>query len=164
VLGGTNSIFGALSQNSAADRAMAAQRDAARSSMGQAANAAGLEAAKNARRRAQILGEVRAMDNPGTAAGLLLRQADVDASINDQIIKANYSAQARAIRAGYTASAEQIASNTINPLLAGLTGIIGGVSTGLSLGGSIDRAGYASDQADLSQMRLDAMRYGGMPR
>lgn len=139
--------FGGLSyaqaqeQNEATGRAMRSQRNAAETQDRQVDEAAEVERAKNANRAHQIRGRLRVLSAEagiGMAAyEQLERQADYDEAINDHLIRRNRVSQQERIRSGLAANITALESSITNPLLAALSGSLGGLTTGLSIGGAV---------------------------
>lgn len=143
IIGAT--VFGAISsrdaakrQNEAIKKAGASTQQAATIQSEQVVNAARLERRKLALAAAQVEGRIRALaftSGQGTSGsfGTLIRQNTITDIENEEIININLQSQIAAIRTGAQAQVDQLGAGLTSPSLAGITGGLGGLSTGLSI-------------------------------
>lgn len=136
----------ASDQNKAISRSMRSSRDAAAVQQKQITEQAAIEQAKNRNRAAQVRGRLRVLAaGAGTGMGgstlALLRQADYDEAINEQIIETNARHQNERLRSGLDANLLSLESRVQNVLLSTLSGGLGGFNTGLSINGAIESFG-----------------------
>lgn len=145
VTGAGVGIQQAQAKNRAVKRSLAAAQQAAAVQGTQVSRAAALEQEKNRLRSEQILGRLRVaaaesgLDDTGSFENLY-RQADVDAALNSAIIKQNRNDQLARVASGYQADIVSIGSQAVNPILAAFTSGIGGLQTGLAIGGAVTEA------------------------
>ena len=136
-LGAGLSIAQASARNSALDRSSASVRNAARVGYAQTYQQEAIARLKNIResRRAQGLLRVIAAERTGDSGAYraLSMQAAFDSEVDDWIIQTNTQHQIAAIRSRAEAALTELAGQAVNPILAGLTGALGGAQSGLSI-------------------------------
>lgn len=143
--GTATSAQAARRRNDAIERSMASQSRSAAVRQRQVAEQAAVERQKEIDAAHRIRGRLRvAAGEAGVGLGgsyaALMRQADTDAATNVDIINRNENAQQTQLRSGLEANLSTLSSRTQNPLIAGLSGGLSGLQTGLSIGGGIRSA------------------------
>ncbi len=142
--GAGTSVMAARSQNKAIEQQMDAQAKAAGIQQQQLTQQAAVEQTQREREADAIRGRIRVANaesgfgTGGGTFGALMQQADFDEAFNLQILDNNLSNNLAAVKTGADANLASLESKTQNVLLQGITGAIGGASTGLSLGQGIN--------------------------
>lgn len=139
----------ARNQNDAIKKSMESRQQAAELRQDQLAEQAAIERQKQHDRSQQILGRVRvAAAEAGVGMGgtysALAAQAEIDRGRNEQIINRNFLNNVALIQSGQQADHLALSAQMQNPVLAGLTGGLTGLQTGLSISqgiGSLGRLG-----------------------
>lgn len=149
-------IFSAISENRAIQSAIDNARREAIQRQGGASDVAGVRLDQANREGAVRLGRLRVLMGNGAGSEALVRQNAVDTERNRAVALLQYRNEVAAIRGGYRSFTNQAASQTVNPILAGVTGALGGAATGLSIGGAFD------DMTESNRI-LQNLRAGGMP-
>lgn len=137
------SIQQARSQNAAISRAQASQVNAAAVQQEQLVEQAAVERRRIQNQTQQIEGRLRvAAGEAGVGLGgstaALDRQAGIDQATNLTILDNNLENQQQRVTSGLEANLASLSANQQNPLLAGLVGGLGGLQTGLNIGGAIE--------------------------
>lgn len=139
-------VVGAQQQNKAIKRAAAANSRAAEVKSKQVNDAARVERFKRINEANMVRGRLRVA---GSASGggqfaSLLRQAQYDETINQQILDQNTYNELLAVRSGLDANLASLQSQMQSPILSGFIGAIQGASTGLQIGSGINALGEAA--------------------
>jgi hypothetical protein len=122
---------------------MKSQREATIEQQQQLAERAGLERLRNERQAAQAMGRIRASaaeSGVSLASGSVMsleNQAIADQTLNQQIIDQNFQNQVARVRSGAEANLATLSSQHQSPILAGISGALGGAQTGLAIGQSV---------------------------
>lgn len=136
------SAYQASQQNKALRRSEESTRRATEVQNRQLAAAAGQELEVRRREADQTRGRIRVSAGEagiglGGSYAAMMRQADFDLAMNQQIIRQNFMNNVNATNSGYMASMAQLSAQRRNPLLDAFTGGLQGMSTGLSIGSSL---------------------------
>lgn len=114
------------------------------------------------RQQHRLIGRIRvAGSQAGTTGGStlsLIRQADFDAELNRTISDISSRNLVEAARHRFFAQIQSLAGGIVNPTLAGLSGALGGASTGLSIQGAVSsslNSQNTSDQQLLQQRQIE---------
>jgi hypothetical protein len=142
----TMSVMAASQQNQAIAASMKAQQEATRAQQQQLADQVGMEKEKVRRQTGQIIGRMRVAGGEsglgfGGSMQALQQQANMDMGMNLQAMDQNYWNQIGAVQSGHRANMAQMQGQVQNPLIAGFTGGLTGMSTGLQIGGGIESFG-----------------------
>ena len=145
------SASAARKQNRAIRASQASARFGTAATLDQLSTQAGYDMQKRRNEAEQVVGRIRATaaevgsDNGSFLA--LQRQAAYDEQISDEVTRRNYDANVRRVQSGLDAQLIDLGSRIRNPVLDAFTGGIGGLQTGLSIGGTIGQFGqYLGNQ------------------
>ena len=145
------------SQEAAAEQLQARRKDLARRAQIQ----------KKAVRRqgAQLRGRARvAFAGESGTESQLIRQIDADTGLNISILDANRLSQAAESLSIFNAQVSQLESRKISPVIAGFTGALEGISTGLSIANAGVNIVYALNPVAGGSSAIDlAHSVGGRP-
>lgn len=145
-IGAATSAVQASKQNKALKNAAASQSQAAAIQTTQLTDAAAVEREKRIDDQRRIAARLRVASGEaglslGSGTSLALQNQSVsDLSTNLSILERNLQSQIAAVNTGAQANINALEAQTINPLLAGYSGGLGGATTGLSIGGAIREA------------------------
>jgi len=150
IVGGTTvastvlSVAQARAQNKAIRRSIESQKKAAEFEKNQLKERAALEADKMRRKEEQIRGRIAvSVAERGVGFGgsfnTLNMQAGLDRLTNNKITETNLNNQIIRVQSGLQANIDKLSSDIQNPLLAGFTGAMSGLQSGLSLGSGIQK-------------------------
>lgn len=92
------------------------------------------------RKRIRVAAGEAGSDLSGSFAALAT-QSVYDEIVNVETLKENFSIQQKRVQAGLEADLSRLEMDKRNPLLAALTGALGGVGTGLQIGGLFTSVG-----------------------
>lgn len=139
IFGAFTNAAAARQQNQAVQSSLQSQREALRIKQQQQSSQAGIEKQKRINEAAQIQGRLRVAAGEagvglGGSAAALARQAEFDKAVNLSIIDANFQRRIAFGQAQFRSTAAQTVSQTQNPLIAGFSGAVSGLETGLRIG------------------------------
>lgn len=158
ILGGAQAAGGLASSiagNRGVGRAQASARAAAQTEADQTARSAALERVKRRREAETLKARLRVLGSAagtgvGGSLGAAIRQAELDASTDLQIIDLNEQARLNRINSGLRARMIALDNQRQDPLLSGLNAGLSGLSTGLALQTGFERLDQVSHPLDLS--------------
>lgn len=138
----TTAATAAAAQNRAIRRSMEANKTAVETQQRQVADQAALEKQKRLNQAQQVSGRLRVVQadtglSMGQTFDLLDQQVVYDAALDTEIIRRNAANQIMGIRSGGEATAERLKAGTRNTLLDTIAAGLHGLSTGLSISGSL---------------------------
>lgn len=132
----------AQQQNRAIAKSRRSANTAASIQAGQVIAAGELEAKKNLQREQKLIGAIR-VGSAGAGVGIggswqaIVDQAEYESALNMNVIKQNTRAQTAAISSGLDATLAQLEAGQANPILAGFTGGMQGLNSGLAISGAV---------------------------
>lgn len=132
----------AQQQNRAIAKSRRSANTAASIQAGQVIAAGELEAKKNLQREQKLIGAIR-VGSAGAGVGIggswqsIVDQAEYESALNMNVIKQNTRAQAAAVSSGLDATLAQLEAGQANPILAGFTGGMQGLNSGLAISGAV---------------------------